>query len=803
MSTPFCIPLSVGTGTTDVRPIRRMDALDVHSLAQFLRESAGIPKGQWYWLSADLSDGRRRRESVERVYALVIDVDEGMSLSEGRYRVQELGHPCVLYTTPSHQKQKDNKPACDRFRLVFPLSRAVTGKSWAKFYPSLCAYVGAKADPACKDPSRLWYAALDREGVEVMCEDGALLDPGLVPIIDNREPDKKPAENVGRPSGELKPGDDFARRHSTREVAEMCGWRLLKMAGAEELYVKPGDSGSEHQMTGNYRSGGGFWVFTPLVPGLKENTGYTKMGLYAATFHNGDHSAAAKDLGAKGYGNPARSTKQKHASPAPVVGQVEPPPPESQNGHVDLPDEPIKFDPSDVGNAERFVRLYGSDLRHCHLWGSWLLWRPGRWEADETGGAPIVRKVTQMVRGIAKDAFRPENAGKMAEMLKWAGSCHSKARIESCIGLAKAQDGIDITPALLDADPYLLNLANGTFDLREMRLREHRKTDLLTKIVKHAYSQDAKCLHWLEFLAKVLDRDDELIRYVQKAVGYSLSGDTSEKCFFFLYGLGNNGKSIFVETISRLMGDYANILDVEALMMQQHGNPSGPSSDLAILKGARFVISSETEDGRRLSESKIKRLTGGDTIHCRFLKQEFFSYVPEFKIWIAGNHKPQIRGTDEGIWSRVHLIPFEVTIPKDQRIPAAKLHAMFRTESEGILAWMIEGYRLWQQEGLRKPGAVEQATESYRSESDVFGQFLAECTDADQFGEVRALELYNVYARWAKGQGEKSPATNTRFGRAMSERGESWRQSGCGKMYTGRTIKEEWIQQYSTPYQDT
>ena len=781
------MPLYVGKNVKDVRPAHAGYAETVDDIAEFLRGYAGIPKGEFYWLSVELTDGKRYAAGVKAVHALVIDIDESMTLDEGRARAIELGHPCVIYTSASHQKQKDDKPPCDRFRMVFPLAKSVVGRAWADFYPSLCEYIGVPFDPACKDPSRLWYAPQDAEHIEAINGGGPLLDPKTITVRPPAPPVEKP--RTGRPTGTNvsdRPGDDYAARNTWRDILEPLGWKLVGRAGREERWQRPGKSGDQHSATAYHSGSENLHVFTPSVPELEQDANYSRFGFYSAMYHGGDQQAAARQLAKDGYGKPAERPKSKDESARYAHIPNEPEPPGAETGEAD----PGKFSPTDLGNALRFVRLYGQDIRHCHAWGKWVTW--GKvWTQDHTGGAVAMQLMIEMIGGIAKEAFRCDDEDKQKAMLSWAGKCQAIAPRNNALADVQKRPEITVVPDDFDRDRHLICLSNGTYDLRSMQIREHRREDYITKLIDIPYMPEVDCPFWKQFLERVLDHDEELIRYIQKALGYTLSGETSEKCFFFLHGSGNNGKTVFIETVTRILGPYAKQLDIEALMLQQSASQSA-TNDLAGLKAARMVVSSETEDGRRLLESKIKRLTGGDTITCRFLHQEFFSYLPEFKIWIAGNHKPSIRGTDEGIWSRVHLIPFEVCIPREQRIPASEIYARMSAELPGILAWMIEGYRLWKAEGLKKPKAVENAVGSYRDDSDVFGKFLAECTDKDEFADgIKASELYAAYTRWSKRQGEKAPQTMQKFGRVMSDRGEPCKKTEEGKFYTGRSLKDE------------
>ncbi len=348
------------------------------------------------------------------------------------------------------------------------------------------------------------------------------------------------------------------------------------------------------------------------------------------------------------------------------------------------------------------------------------------------------------------------------------------------IAAARTEEGIAVTPSAFDRDPWLLNVANGTLDLRSGVLRPADRADRLTKLAPVAYDPAARCPTWLTFLDRVLDGKAEVIAFLQRAVGYSLTGDISEHCLFLLFGTGRNGKSTFLETLSATLGDYAMTTPTDTLLVRREG---GIPNDLARLPGARLVSASESEAGRNLAEALVKQLTGGDTISARFLQAEFFDFKPSFKLWFRTNHKPTIKGTDDGIWSRIKLIPFTQRIPDsemDKRLPERLV-----AELPGILTWAIDGCLAWQREGLGTPTAVAQATAEYRGEMDVLATFLADCCEVGPDHRCTAKELYGAYTRWAEESGERV-ASQKAFGLRLAERGfVSARAHGGVRLWAG------------------
>jgi putative DNA primase/helicase len=422
------------------------------------------------------------------------------------------------------------------------------------------------------------------------------------------------------------------------------------------------------------------------------------------------------------------------------------------------------FARTDLGNAERFVARHGANVRWVPAWHRWLLWDGRRWACDET--LEVVRLAKETVRSIYPEAEAIDGDSARRELVSHAVQSEKEGRIRAMITLVQAEPGIAITPGDLDSNPWLLTADNGTIDLRTGRLRSHERADLITKATPTAYDADADCPRWLAFLNRVLAGDADVINFIQRAVGYSLTGLTSERVLFFLYGHGRNGKSKFLEVLRALLADYAAHADFATFLERKN---DGPRNDIARLVGARLVTSSEVGEGRRLNESLVKTLTGDETITARFLHQEFFEYRPGFKLWLAANHRPMIRGTDEAIWDRVRLIPFSVRISDEERDD--RLFEKLMAELPGILAWAVGGCVLWQRDGLGMPSAVRGATDEYRRDSDTLGAFLDDCCEIGD-GDFRepATPLYEAYTRWC-GQSGEYQLTQTRFGNALQERG--------------------------------
>jgi putative DNA primase/helicase len=437
---------------------------------------------------------------------------------------------------------------------------------------------------------------------------------------------------------------------------------------------------------------------------------------------------------------------------------------------------PADFHLTDLGNAFRFVARHGEDARYVPDFRKWLTWDGQRWLFDEDGEA--VRRAKETALSVYAEAAAERDEARRKATARWAAESEAEKRLKAMVELAKTEPGIPVRPNELDADPLLLGVANGVLDLRTGALREPRREDLITKRAPVEFLPGAACPTWLRFLDRVFAGQADLIGFMQRAVGYSLAGHTSEQCFFLLYGTGANGKSTLLGALDALLGDYAMTAPAATFMEKDRG---GANNDIARLRGARLVSAIETEDGQRLAESLVKQVTGQDTVTARFLYAEFFEFAPAFKLWLAVNHKPTIKGDDYAIWRRIRLVPFTVRIPDEEKDGA--LPTRLRAELPGILNWALEGCRLWQESGLAAPEAVTAATAEYRADMDVMQQFFDECCSLSLTGSVGASTLYAAYKRWSEGNTGWS-MSQTRFGRTLKERGFDKQRVGARRNQT-------------------
>lgn len=416
---------------------------------------------------------------------------------------------------------------------------------------------------------------------------------------------------------------------------------------------------------------------------------------------------------------------------------------------------------ADLDNARRLAAKYGGRLRYVVPWKKWLRWDGRRWANDDTG--QVVRYAKAVADGL------PGKAGGKP------GRARTHPGIAAMIALAGTEPGIAIAPASLDADPYLLNVANGTLDLRTFELRAHDLGDLLTKIAGAAYDPDAQCPEFDKFLARV-QPDEEMRDFLARLFGHALLGKVVEHILAILYGVGANGKTTLTEAVSGVFGDYAAPIDPGLLIDRGDVHPTG----VAGLFGLRLAVTHETDAGRRLAEGTVKRLTGGDKITARRMREDFWTFQPSHSLLMLTNHKPIVTGTDEAIWRRLRFAPFPVVIPDGEQDP--KLPDRLRLEADGILTWAVNGYRQWQDRGLAEPEQVTAATATFRGESDMLALFFDERCMRMTHATVQSSELFADWVGWCNR--ENVPAgTQTAFSRELQDRGfDPPKKDGRGRM---------------------
>jgi putative DNA primase/helicase len=433
---------------------------------------------------------------------------------------------------------------------------------------------------------------------------------------------------------------------------------------------------------------------------------------------------------------------------------------------------------TDIANAKRLIAKHGRDIRYTPERG-WLTWDGQRWAVDEKS-----LRVLGYAKQTALEIFdEVKDAENRDQLYKHAKRSQSKNAVQAMEWLARSEAPASITQ--FDGDPMLLNVANGTLDLRTGELRPHTHADLITKLAPVVYDREADCLTWRATLERIFAGDGEIIEYLRRLVGYGLTGLSVEQVIHFLWGMGANGKSTVSELVQEMLGDYAVVCSPDMIMSRRHGSIP---NDVARLRGVRLAMMNETGQGARFDEAKLKDLTGGDRLTARFLHAEFFDFRPTHKLIIRGNHKPAITGTDEGIWRRLRLIPFTVVIPPDERDPY--LLDKLRAELSGVLRWAVEGCLAWQRDGLKAPEAVLVAVSDYRDEADTLGRFIAENCTVRNLAQVKASAFQRAYATFCR-EADERPIPSKDLPAELERRGYRYQRTKAARLYLGLELTND------------
>lgn len=438
------------------------------------------------------------------------------------------------------------------------------------------------------------------------------------------------------------------------------------------------------------------------------------------------------------------------------------------------PEKKRRYAMTDLGNSERFSDDHREIIRFVNQWQKWLVWNGSCWQPDES--REVVRLASRTVRKMFLESW-PEGGGVDKQLERHALNSESKRSIQDFLYLASAQQGIPINARELDRDPMLFNLAEGTLDLNRGEHRPAFQGDYITKQAEVSFDPAAECPIWTAFLETIMGGNVDLIGFLQRLAGYCLTGSTKEQKLFLLYGEGSNGKSTFLNTLLHLWGGYGRKVPSSLLLARRDGTAS---NELAELFGVRLAVASETGEGKRMAESLVKELTGGERLSGRRLYEQFFNWEPSHKVILTTNHKPEISGNDYAIWRRICLIPFMVTIPdeeQDRDLPAKLL-----AEGPGILNWCLEGLRRYQEVGLVEPDQVTEAVTEYRNEMDRLRDFLEEKCTEKPFAEVKSSALRRAYEEWCQVNGETCLGARE-FQNRLKNRGLSPRKGTGGERW--------------------
>ncbi len=449
------------------------------------------------------------------------------------------------------------------------------------------------------------------------------------------------------------------------------------------------------------------------------------------------------------------------------------------------------FELSDLGNAERLIAKYGDDFRYTHSLG-WFAWNGFRWVRDD-GDLLIRRRCIDVVRGIHDEAVNTaEDKEKFKSLKKFAVKSEAASKINAIPTIAQTM--LSATLDVFDQHPMLINFRNGTLDLKTNEFREHRRGDYITQATAVDYDAAATSDVWEKFVRQILPTD-ELHDYVQDAIGYSLTGSVREQCMFICFGTGSNGKSTFTDTIINAFGDYGKA--VPSKLMASGASEQHPTL-LTELQWRRFASAQETKENGRLDESMIKQLSGGDIITAHKMRKDYYDFAPTHKLWLSTNHKPTIRGTDHGIWRRMRMIPFTVSIPDE--LKDRELANKLKQDYQAVLNWSVIGAMRWAVRGLISPSVVQQATDEYQAEQDTIGQWIEDCVVENKASRISKKVVYDSYCGWCDENGYKHPMVQRKLADRLTERGYKSVRTARTRMWEGisliRGADEEEISDY-------
>jgi putative DNA primase/helicase len=701
--------------------------------------------------------GRRKNADVVEVTAAVLDCDNGRPVKDVLAKLE--GHALVAYSTFSNTKDRP------KYRVIMPLDVPVSGADWTAFRLGLEDWIGeGSIDPATKDPARLYYMPSFHEGNETdkfawshngtLLESRALIERGhhlsdgelqtaptatcvIVAHVASRPAETSP--EIERVRSALKALDarcGYLEWRNTIFGLKWTGWNCAEALARDWSQTAPDkfDEANFKKVWDSADPSGAFSIGTVFH--------YAKQAGWV------DRSAQA-----------ATASGQKRGAP-------------------------VYQTCNDSGNADRFIGAYGKDIRFVVEEKVWLFWHENRWRRDSRDN--ITSLAENVARHIYVEASNQENDADRRKLAAHANTSLMASRLAATIDLARSRPGISVAVNDLDADRWLLQVKNGVIDLRTEAFRPARREDLLTRRANVEYAQAADCPTWRAFIGSVTGGDEDIARFLQRAAGYALTGETKEQCFFFLHGRGANGKSTFVNTLRELLGSYAVQVQPDILMASKQSNGGAATPQLVHLKGARFIAACETEEGMRLSESLVKQLTGGDAITARQLYGTPFTFELEGKFFISGNYRPVIRGDDLGIWRRIVLIPFDTTFPPDKQ--DRNLAEKLRAEFPGILNWALDGVRSYRLHGLSRPARIAREVEAYRSAMDIVAQWLDDCCTVEATSKVRANDAYENYATWVKSIGQ-APVSQVRLSEKLADRGFRKARDRKGNCYQGLRLR--------------
>ena len=554
-----------------------------------------------------------------------------------------------------------------------------------------------------------------------------------------------------------RPGDEFNARAAWADVLEPHGWRRAYERGRTTAWTRPGKRFGVSATTG-HTDADSLMVFSSSTPFETVPTSYSKYGAYAVLNHAGDYAAAARELGAKGYGSPP--------AVAPLGAR--------------------EFKPTDAGNGELYAHLYGEDVRYDHSASRWLQWNHHRWAPDRDG--QLWRWAVDAARWRGKQSFDLPPGEERDKSLKHAASSESTGKIQAMFEQLKAIHPVAHTGEGFDGNPWLSGYVDGVVDLLTGTLRPGRKEDLITLNTGIVFDPEAKCSRWLQFLEEVFEEKADIIAFMQRWAGYCLTGSVKEQAFMICHGTGSNGKSLVLTILRAIMGEYATNISADTIRKRKGSHENHPA-EIAVLKGKRLVTCSETTEGGGLNEERVKALTHGDIQTARLMRDNPSTFAPVIKLMIATNKRPVVTDESDGFWRGLLLVGFHRSFEGADR--DLDLEDKLMAELPGILAWAVRGAVEWNKTGLRAPLSVRQDTQAYRQESDPLAEFILQCCIINEAGRTPVSAIYKRYVAWAEAQGftRNDILGAVWFGRKMGDRFEKARGTGGVREIRGLVLR--------------
>jgi P4 family phage/plasmid primase-like protien len=686
----------------------------------------------------------RATHNVISIHCVALDFDQCVDYEALRSSIG--GYECVFHTTYSHASD------CPNGRLVMPLSRPATPEEWPDVWRGAYLLTNELADKQTSDASRIFYLprcpesklkdahTFHNKGVWIDTDDLIDLGKSSTPTTPApKSPVLAPAQNLMDDFDVAKIRDALSRLDwDNREVWRNAGMALHSSGKGDEAYSlweefsKRSEKFKDSDQRKTWRS----FISTR-----------DKLITLGTLFHMGRDNQPPVQVG-----------------------------------------EPTRPERSELGLAERFVTRHKNEVKYITDERSFVVWNGNVWERD-TNEHAVMQRMIETVKAIPANevsALMGKNNAEAEKTAQWAiREAQRRATMVQALQLAAVNPALSVRTGALDANPELFQCANGIVNLRTREFSDSHPDAMHTLSSPINFDANATCPRWLQFLHEVTGGNHNLIAYLRRSVGYTLSGKTDAQVWFFVYGLGANGKSVFLNVLRDLAGTYGTTASADSFMTQQR-NSSGATPEIAALAFRRLVCVTEIPQGRQLDEARMKTLTGGEKMSARQLYKGQFTFEPRFKLWFAGNHKPAIRGNDHGMWRRIQLIPFTQQIPADKK--DSNLLVKLRTELPGILNWAIEGYSDYAGQGLTPPQIVLDEVQSYRGEEDILGDWIAECCDLAANARAPRDDLFMSYQRYRVSRTIRGVGNKT-FYASLRSRGLGERRANGERLIEGMGLR--------------